>query len=124
MAGLNPTNHEPVLFILFGEVSGDTMAAEIISHPLRRNFGTSLPAVSPVFGLEKHGSLIQAASSSTNLRQGPRCTHRNLFYHQYDLSQSHEPTRYCGVINGKIHSDGLLEFRSSKLSGLVDGSTD
>ena len=41
----------------------------------------------------------------------------NLFYHQYDLSQSHESTRYCGVINGKIHSDGLLEFRSSKLSG-------
>ena len=41
----------------------------------------------------------------------------NLFYHQYDLIQSHEPTRYCGVINGKIHTDGLLEFRSSKLSG-------
>ena len=41
----------------------------------------------------------------------------NLFYHQYDLSQSRGATRYCGVINGKIHADGLLEFRSSRLTG-------
>lgn len=41
----------------------------------------------------------------------------NLFYHQYELSQSREATRYRGVINGKIHADGLLEFRSSRLSG-------
>ena len=41
----------------------------------------------------------------------------HLFYHHYDLRMVQTSKTYSGVINGKIHRDGLLEFRSSLLTG-------
>lgn len=47
------------------------------------------------------------------------CLHAmgHLFYHQYDLTRTVDSKSYCGVINGRIYPDGLVEFKSSKLRG-------
>ena len=47
------------------------------------------------------------------------CLHAigHLFYHQYDVTRTHDSKSYSGVINGRIHQDGLVEFRSSQIQG-------